>query len=435
MSLIHTERSHLLGLVVDDNSTITINGSMMYLAYLCNYWMKEELWQSWSLHGRIKAASRLGIPVEGVLPTTNHLEVLNRIIKKKYLPQWQRSGNWLRFDVLVFHLVQHILPYLYAQVRQRDNAAAWKAARFATAAGAPFFWFEENIRRDGLATGILQGRQLLIIPSSHPTEVWATCATSSSNPDDPSHERYWLTYNLEGTATCTCPDWLKRGGACKHLQALRRHEAQDKHAVLRDQVDPPTQPVSVSLYPNGYANPMPPPTMVPSALPEVPLEMELGNVPTLLNSEIEIVAQMYSVDMGSDIDGPQDDAEGGGDTCHDDDMSQQSSNIRGVTTQLNQRLAFDIKAIILRLYDIHMNICELATIERTDDIQTLETIMHKVHNQLKIRSQQKVESETYDSLNPETKEVQRVTTPQRKIRPLPPSPEARQIRKKSRKTF
>jgi SWIM zinc finger len=362
MSLIHTERSHLLGLVVDDNSTITINGSMTYLAYLCNYWMKEELWQSWSLHGRIKAASRLGIPVEGVLPTTNHLEVLNRIIKKKYLPQWQRSGNRLRFDVLVFHLVRHILPYLYAQVRQRDNAAAWKAARFATAAGgvtpsrkhesggtltnntsAPFFWFEEDIRRDGLATGILQGRQLLIIPSSHPTEVWATCATSSSNPDDPSHERYWLTYNLEGTATCTCPDWLKRGGACKHLRALRRHvryqmeirqvtcddkfpaslqEAQDKHAVLGDQVDPPTQPVSVSLYPNGYANPTPPPTMVPSALPEVPLEMELGNVPTLLNSEIEIAAQMYSVDMGSDIDGPQDDAEGGGDTCHDDDMSQ-----------------------------------------------------------------------------------------------------------------
>ncbi|KAH9953135.1 hypothetical protein BGW80DRAFT_1259513 [Lactifluus volemus] len=312
----------------------------------------------------------LGIPVEGVLPTTNHLEVLNRIIKKKYLPQWQRSGNWLRFDVLVFHLVQHILPYLYAQVRQRDNAAAWKAARFATAAG-------ENIRRDGLATGILQGRQLLIIPSSHPTEVWATCATSSSNPDDPSHERYWLTYNLEGTATCTCPDWLKRGGACKHLQALRRHvryqmEIRQEHKIS-------TLCSETKLI--HLLNPFLPPGST--------ARNGIGNVPTLLNSEIEIVAQMYSVDMGSDIDGPQDDAEGGGDTCHDDDMSQQSSNIRGVTTQLNQRLAFDIKAIILRLYDIHMNICELATIERTDDIQTLETIMHKVHNQLKIRSQRK----------------------------------------------
>ncbi|KAH9962008.1 hypothetical protein BGW80DRAFT_1463649 [Lactifluus volemus] len=191
----------------------------------------------------------------------------------------------------------------------------------------------------------------------------------------------------------------------------------------------------MSLYPNGYANPTPPPTMVPSALPEIPLEMEFGNVPTLLNSEFEIAAQMRSVDTDSDVDGPQDDAESGDDACHDDDMSQQRSNILGVTTQLNQRLAFDIKAVIPRLYDIHTNICELATIERTDDVQTLETIMQKVHNQLKIKSQQKVETETYDTRNPETKEVQRVTTPQRKIRPLPPSPEVKQIRKKSRKTF
>jgi hypothetical protein len=38
---------------------------------------------------------------------------------------------------------------------------------------------------------------------------------------DPHYHRYYMTIHPSGSATCTCMDWLKRGGACKHLRAFR----------------------------------------------------------------------------------------------------------------------------------------------------------------------------------------------------------------------
>jgi SWIM zinc finger len=126
-------------------------------------------------------------------------------------------------------------------------------------------WFEEDTDWEGLATGILQSQQLMPIPSGHPSKLWATCATSSSNPDDHNHDRYWLMFNLDGMATCTCPDWLQCGGACKHLRAFRGHvlyhvqagqlswdgnfpaslqDAQDKQAKHGDRFNPPTKAIS-----------------------------------------------------------------------------------------------------------------------------------------------------------------------------------------------
>lgn len=83
-----------------------------YLDYMASTWMSVELWSSWSRYGREKAAAQLCIPLEGVIPTTNHLESLNGNLKRKYVPQWQHSGHRLRFDLLLYHLVSHILPQI-----------------------------------------------------------------------------------------------------------------------------------------------------------------------------------------------------------------------------------------------------------------------------------------------------------------------------------
>jgi hypothetical protein len=93
VSLIKEERVYLLGLVNDEASKSCINGALAYLTYLTNFWMQEDLWRSWSRYGRIKAATRIGIPIDGVLPTTNHLEAFNGVIKNKYLPQLSQSGH------------------------------------------------------------------------------------------------------------------------------------------------------------------------------------------------------------------------------------------------------------------------------------------------------------------------------------------------------
>ncbi|KAJ7917951.1 hypothetical protein B0H13DRAFT_1450487, partial [Mycena leptocephala] len=85
-----------------------------YLDYLNNTWMSEPLWQSWSQHGRIVASQLLNVAVEGVLPTTNHLEAFNGVLKNKYLPQWQRSGTRLRIDFLILILITKLLPEIFA---------------------------------------------------------------------------------------------------------------------------------------------------------------------------------------------------------------------------------------------------------------------------------------------------------------------------------
>lgn len=193
------------------------------------------MWSSWSRKGRNLAAGRLKIPLEGVLPTTNHLESLNGALKRKYIPQWQHSGHRLRFDMLLYHLVSSILPQIYAQQRIVTQYAVWKARRFqistpndttgaTSAAGpsyvaqahVPYAWYTPDARRDADAKAIFASHKLHPIPSARPHELWARCTSVSDDS-----KTYWLTSHPSGAATCTCPDWLRRGGACKHMRAFR----------------------------------------------------------------------------------------------------------------------------------------------------------------------------------------------------------------------
>lgn len=73
------------------------------------------LWKSWSDHGRHIAAQILKCPFEGVLPTTNHLESFNGLLKNKHLHRWQRSGRRLHVDVLIKVMVTQILPAIFEQ--------------------------------------------------------------------------------------------------------------------------------------------------------------------------------------------------------------------------------------------------------------------------------------------------------------------------------
>ncbi|KAI0258025.1 hypothetical protein BC834DRAFT_837033, partial [Gloeopeniophorella convolvens] len=231
------ERQHFLKLQGDRSSKPSADKGLAFLAYLDSFWMRKDMWRSWSQSGRVEAAARMGIPIDGVLPTTNHLEAFNGVFKNKYLPQWQRSGYRLRFDVLILHLVRHILPHIFTLVRQRGEIAAWRRARFSVAAeGAPLLrsragaqstsnssrpmaWFGNDPQRDQLAAEILRSQRLFPVISRNTNELWACCATSASHPGTKESARYWLTLHLSGVATCTCPDWLQRGGACKHLRS------------------------------------------------------------------------------------------------------------------------------------------------------------------------------------------------------------------------
>lgn len=231
--VIERTREECRFLMLDREALPYAEGVGKYLDYLVSTWMPRDMWAGWSRYGREKAAHVLRIPLEGVIPTTNHLESLNGSLKRKYVPQWQHSGHRLRFDMLLYHLVSSILPQIYAQRRMVTQYAAWKIRRFGLvseskssadreAAGTlssahhPFAWYSADARRDANAQAIFLSRLLEPIPSSRPYELWARCRSSTDHT-----LVYWLTSHPSGAATCTCPDWTYRGGACKHMRAFR----------------------------------------------------------------------------------------------------------------------------------------------------------------------------------------------------------------------
>lgn len=216
-----------------------MEGAGKYLDYLVSTWMPRDMWEGWSRYGRETAAHLLGIPLEGVTPTTNHLESLNGSLKLKYVPQWQHSGHRPRFDMLLYHLISSIIPQIYAQRRMITQYAAWKLRRFGPilsasslsstndqathavsthcAVHSPFAWYSADQRRNADARTILfLARKLKPIPSSRPYELWARCSSMAN-----SSLAYWLTAHPSGAATCTCPHWTYRGGACKNMRAFR----------------------------------------------------------------------------------------------------------------------------------------------------------------------------------------------------------------------
>jgi hypothetical protein len=144
------------------------------------------------------------------------------------------------------------------------------------------------------------------------------CTTTGADTRNPDYPRYWLTSHPSGHATCTCADWLQRGGACKHLRALRclitssvaagslqypfhfPENISQAHEVLKRNkhwygnyyqqslTEPltypfmsPTPPPSLSL-PSGNT-PLPPPTMpdvslVPTIDQEAQIESKLTTI-------------------------------------------------------------------------------------------------------------------------------------------------------------
>ena len=65
------------------------HAAVTYIDYIVNTWMPIPLWKSWSHKGHTIASTILKIPIEGVLPTTNHIEAFNGLLKCKYIPRWQ----------------------------------------------------------------------------------------------------------------------------------------------------------------------------------------------------------------------------------------------------------------------------------------------------------------------------------------------------------
>ncbi|CAG8851459.1 16392_t:CDS:1, partial [Racocetra persica] len=64
-----------------------------------------DLLYSWHLNGRMRAAEALGIPLEKLPTTNNHLEGMNEYLKNNQLNRFQRNSHLLKADILYIALV------------------------------------------------------------------------------------------------------------------------------------------------------------------------------------------------------------------------------------------------------------------------------------------------------------------------------------------
>ena len=194
--------------------------------------MPESLWQSWSQKGCSVASSILKILIEGVLPTTNHLELFNSVLKQKHIPRWQCSGSHLRFNFLIQILINNILPDIFATHISIKAYQAWLMERFEKLAGGVDLvdsktrnskqgvvcWWELDPTREQKAMLLVHHGQLFSLQQTI-NQDWYEAYFLSGNHSADSLQCH-ICLHHSGFGSCTCLDFLNCGGACKHLRAF-----------------------------------------------------------------------------------------------------------------------------------------------------------------------------------------------------------------------
>jgi hypothetical protein len=361
--------------------------------------MPLALWQSWSEFGRVSASTLLKIPVDGVIPTTNHLESFNGLLKRKHLATWLRSGHRLRFDFLINILITRILPEVYSHRKAQQQYKQWLGIRFKDQAGGtnlaeihaalikersaqrntPICWWDTDVERDTSAQRLVNFRQLAISQRG-PGIYQATCYSTA--PVNAIHLGIPTSYTLElhqsgSETTCSCPDFCTRGGACKHLRALRLiidswvkqgHEkpfhypkTRDEATLLRSNMPIP-QPAIQPLHP----------TQTTSVLWDPALIQSLGQDSTTFDDQETQTTDTAANDSDSNSDS----------FSYAVNLTQQNQHIpvgpvqlhslAAVTTQIQQRLTYDLQRLLPSLHGLANLLSDSSTQSRQSMIPELE---------------------------------------------------------------
>ncbi|KAK1235183.1 hypothetical protein PQX77_001598 [Marasmius sp. AFHP31] len=306
--------------IISDNvpeATSAAQAGKKHLLYLTTNWMDIAMWRSWSACGRLTVSNLLKIPIEGVVPTTNHLESFNGILKRKHLARWFHSGHRLRFDYLVLLLCTRILPGIYNRRLVQSRYTEWLTERFKDKAGGKDLvqrqessqkqgkgggvcWWPEDESRDQHARTIMSLQRAIWSPSTtDPDTFIGRCLSSKSN-----EVCYYLSMHRDGRASCTCLGFQEHGGACKHLRAMR---SLLHHSLLKDNLPPLLYPLTLAdalavQKPPSMASPTPTTSTSPLPVPSIPQPPSVSTF-----SEIQASAQdTTTLAIGEDSSGSND---------------------------------------------------------------------------------------------------------------------------------
>lgn len=97
---------------------------------LASYLSTREFWTQWSRAGVLELAAMLGVPVEKVPRTTNHLESHNNHLKGDYFADHSHGGKLPRLDVWVIVLITQVLAdFFFRRANSHALAGHWDFLR------------------------------------------------------------------------------------------------------------------------------------------------------------------------------------------------------------------------------------------------------------------------------------------------------------------
>ena len=450
------------------DSYVHAQGGQKHLNYLTANWMPLALWQSWSEFGRMSASALLKIPVEGVIPTTNNLESFNGLLKRKHLATWLRSGHRLRFDFLINILITRILPAVYSHRKAQRQYKQWLGSRFKDHVGGtnlselhaalvkersaqrniPICWWDADIERDRSAQNLVISSQL-IVSRRGPGIYQATC--HSTAPVNAIHLGVPTSYTLElhqsGRETkCSCPDFCTRGGACKHLRALRLiidswvkqgHEKPFHYSKTRDEAILLRNNIPI---PQLAIQPLHPTQMTPT-LWDPAFIQSLGQDSTTFDDLETTVTDTAAHDSDSNSDS----------FSYAVDLAQQNQHIRvpigppvqlqslaAIATQIQRRLKYDLHRLLPSLHGLANLLSDASTQSITPELEEFSELLSSMRvsvDHIMTQSGTRLNSEA--SIPSRPSDLPQAATqhpPSERARHpflLPPSPERRQKRKES----
>ncbi|KAJ7845401.1 hypothetical protein B0H14DRAFT_3683866 [Mycena olivaceomarginata] len=155
---------------------------------------------------------------QGVIPTTNHLEAFNGVLKGTHLRRWGKDGRRIRVDVLIHALAVYILPSIFKERRMISEQASRIAALLVPAVPKVAYLVPDE-KRDARAQELLSHRQISA-PTVLSGNVGLTLTSYSSRAlsFETTPTTYTIRLGFSGVVCCDCQDFKHHGGACKHIR-------------------------------------------------------------------------------------------------------------------------------------------------------------------------------------------------------------------------
>lgn len=121
----HLEYFQELSKRTNSSSKKKSQGSLAFLSYFQSYLCLCEFWVAWSPAGVRKAAHILGVELDQVPRTTNHLESFNGRIKNHYFRAYQHSGRLPCIDVWILILILKVVPMFFQELAVKEERAKY----------------------------------------------------------------------------------------------------------------------------------------------------------------------------------------------------------------------------------------------------------------------------------------------------------------------